>query len=65
MATRKRTDRLFVRTLGPREREALGLIEQRPGTTVADLADALGVGMTRAWQIVGRLELGRVRREPR
>ena len=57
--TRRRTDRLFVRTLGPREREALDLIEQRPGLTVADLAATLGVGMTRAWQIVGRLELGR------
>jgi uncharacterized membrane protein len=60
---RRRTDRLFVTTLGPREREALDLIEKRPGLTVADLADTLGVGMTRAWQIVGRLESGRVRRE--
>jgi hypothetical protein len=60
---RRRTDRLYVTTLGPREREALALIEQQPGLTIAELADALGVGMTRAWQIVGRLEVGRVRRE--
>jgi hypothetical protein len=61
---RRRTDRLFVTTLGPREREALGLIEQRPGLTVADLADALSVSRSRAWQIVRLLEAGRVRREP-
>jgi hypothetical protein len=30
---------------------------------MAHLADALGVGMTRVWQIVGRLELGRIQRE--
>ena len=60
---RRRTDRLFVRTLGPREREAVRLIERQPGLTIAELADALGVGMKRAWQIVGRLEIGRVRRE--
>jgi hypothetical protein len=47
------------------EREALDLIEKQPGLTVAELADALGVGMTRVWQIVGRLESGRVRRERR
>jgi hypothetical protein len=62
---RRRTDRLYITTLGPREREALGLIEQRPGVTVAELAEALGVGMTRAWQILGRWERARVRREPR
>jgi hypothetical protein len=60
---RRHTDRLFVTTLGPREREALGLIEQQQGLTVAQLADALGVGMTRTWRIVGRLGHGRVRRE--
>jgi len=59
----RRTDRLFVTTLGPREREALRLIERHPGVTIADLADALGVSMSRTWQIVGRLERGRVRRE--
>jgi hypothetical protein len=60
---RRRTDRLFLRTLGPREREALELVEQHPGLTVAQLADHLSVGMTRAWQIVGRLESGRIRRD--
>jgi hypothetical protein len=31
--------------------------------TVAELAEALGISRSRAWQIVRRLELGRVRRE--
>ena len=59
-----RSDGLHLRSLGPRELEALALIEQRPGMTVAELADAMGVSMQRVWQIVGRLELGRVRRDP-
>lgn len=58
MPRRKRTDRL-----GPREREALTLIERRPGVTIAELADAMGVSMQRAWQNVGRPEIGRVVRE--
>ena len=62
-ASQRRSDQLSVTKLGPREREALSLIEQQPGLTVAHLADGLGVGMTRTWQIVGRLERGRVRRE--
>jgi hypothetical protein len=37
---RRRTDRLYIRTLGPRELEALDLIEQRPGITVTELAEA-------------------------
>ena len=61
---RKRTDQLCARSLGPRELEALALIERRPGITgVAELAEAMGVSMQRAWQIVGRLEIGRVRGE--
>jgi hypothetical protein len=60
---RRRTDRLHVTTLGPREREALRLIGEQPGLTIAARADALGVCMTRAWQIVGRMEARRVRRE--
>jgi hypothetical protein len=56
---RRRTDRLYARSLGPRELEALDLIEQRPGITVAELAAEMGVGMTRAWQYLGRLECGR------
>ena len=63
---RKRTDRLYVSALGPREHEALRLVEARPGISIAELADALNVGMTRVWQILGRLEdRAFVRREPR
>jgi uncharacterized membrane protein len=61
---RRRTDRLYITTLGPREREALALIEEQPGVTIVDLANALEVSMSRMWQIVGRLEVGRVRRKP-
>jgi predicted DNA-binding protein (UPF0251 family) len=43
------------------ELEALRLVEQQPGITIAELADELGVTMNRAWQITGRLEGGRVR----
>jgi DNA-binding MarR family transcriptional regulator len=60
---RKRTDRLYVRSLGPREREALSLIECRPGITPMDLAQELGVTLQRVWAILGRLEASRVRRE--
>jgi DNA-binding CsgD family transcriptional regulator len=60
---RRRSDRLYPRTLGPRELEALRLIEQGPGITVAELADTLGVGMSRVWQIVGWLDSSRVRLE--
>jgi DNA-binding MarR family transcriptional regulator len=60
---RRRTDRLYPRPLGPRELDALRLVKQRPGITVAELADELGVTMQRVWQIVGRLGLGRVRSE--
>ena len=41
----------------PRELEALRIVEQRPGITIAELADKLGVSMQRVWQIVGRLEV--------
>jgi hypothetical protein len=62
--TRKRTDRLFARSLGPREQEALTIVEQRPGITVLKLAEVLGVGMSRVWVIVGRLQFDhRVRLE--
>jgi predicted DNA-binding protein (UPF0251 family) len=57
---RRRTDRLYPRTLGPRELEALRLVEQRPGITAAELADEMGVTMQRAWRYVGRLQAGRV-----
>jgi len=52
-----------MRTIGAAEREASDLIKQTPGLTVQDLADRLGVTRGRAYAIVRRLELGRVRRE--
>jgi DNA-binding MarR family transcriptional regulator len=57
-------ERLFARSLGPRERAALAIIEQSPGITARELADRLSVTAGRAHAIVRRLELGRVRREP-
>jgi predicted DNA-binding protein (UPF0251 family) len=60
---RRRTDRLYPRQVGPRELEPLRLVEQRPGITVAELADEMGVTLNRVWQILGRLENGRVRQE--
>jgi len=38
------------------------MIEQRPGITAAELAEAMGVTRSRAWQYIRRLEAGRVRR---
>lgn len=52
--------RLYVTSLGPREREALRLIEERPGITTTELRDALGVSRGRVWQVVHRLA-GRAR----
>jgi uncharacterized membrane protein len=46
------------------ELEALALIEQQPGMTVAQLQTVLGVSRSRVWQIVNRLERGRVRLQP-
>lgn len=68
---RRRTDRLFVnagvepgRRLGPREEQTLELIAEQPGITIAQLADVLGVGMARVWQMIERFEYaGRIRRE--
>jgi DNA-binding MarR family transcriptional regulator len=60
---RRRTDRPYLRQFGPRELEALRLVEQHPGITVEELADELGVTMNRMWQIVRRLEAGRIHRE--
>jgi DNA-binding IclR family transcriptional regulator len=63
MAERRHgADRTYPGTtsLGPREAEALGLIQAQPGITVAELHDALGVGRARVWQIVNRLQAGRV-----
>ena len=56
-------DKLYAQRLGPREAEALRLIEAHPGVTAREMADRLGVTPNRVWQIVRRLEGGRVRRE--
>lgn len=61
-ATRRSRDNfLYVSSLGPREMEALRLIADEPGITVAELQDALGVSRSRVWQIVNSLERPRVR----
>lgn len=63
MSQRRRSDdRLHPRLLGPRELEALALVEERPGIAVAELREILGVGRARVWQIVSRLEMSRIRR---
>jgi DNA-binding MarR family transcriptional regulator len=65
-ARRKRTDRLFPPApLSRRQREAAELVRARPGISVEELAEALGVGVKRAWQLLDRLEArGHVRRQP-
>ncbi len=75
---RRSTDRLYPRSLGPdsfgpdsfgtrpygtSETEALRIVTERPGITLAELRDKLGVGKTRGWQIVARLEVAVVRRK--
>jgi DNA-binding IclR family transcriptional regulator len=52
-----------MRSLGPREAEALRLVQERPGITIAELADVMGVSMSRVWQYVARLERCGVYRE--
>jgi hypothetical protein len=59
--TRSRTDRTYASSLVPYEQEALAIIEQRPGITVLELAEALGVGMSRVWVIVTHLQYDCVR----
>ena len=56
-------DSLGSRPLSSRETEALRIVTERPGIQVFELRDALGVGRTRIWQIVARLEVGHVRRD--
>ena len=57
----RRPDRIYPRTLGPRELQTLRPIEQSPGITARELADRLGVTTGRVHQIVRRLEAGLVR----
>jgi hypothetical protein len=75
---RRSTDRLYPRAGEPRsfgpgsfgsrpysesELRALRIVTERPGITVAELREALGVGNARGWQIVARLEVELVRRD--
>ena len=60
---RRSTDRVYARSLGSREREALRIVSERPGIQVFELRDALGVGRARIWQILEHLEAGHVRRD--
>lgn len=60
LGMRKSTYRLYVTHLAPREREALDLIRGRPGITVGELQEALGVGRKRVWQVVSRLQYDRI-----
>jgi uncharacterized membrane protein len=53
---------LGARAYSARETEALCLVTERPGITVAELRNVLGVGETRGWQIVARLEVELIRR---
>jgi uncharacterized membrane protein len=59
---RRSSDRLYPTNAGPRERDAERLIAERPGITVGELREALGVGRARIWQLVARLERPRIRR---
>jgi predicted transcriptional regulator len=60
---RRRADRIYARTLSPREVEALQRIEQNAGITVEELAETMGVGMKRVWQYLNSLQFGYVRLE--
>jgi hypothetical protein len=60
---RRATDRLYARTLGPREREALDFVTANPGATIEDLQAAMGVGRKRIWQYIAKLEQSYVLRQ--
>jgi hypothetical protein len=54
------------RAKGQRSEDALKLIRERPGITVADAAQALGIGTTYLYRLLPRLEReGRIRKEGR
>ncbi len=53
---RGRADRLFPARLGPREREALEIVEGLPGVTIVGLARALDMPTSQARRLVERLE---------
>jgi predicted transcriptional regulator len=60
---RRRSDRICARTLGPRELGALRLLEQNAGITIEELAEIMGVGISRVWQYLDSLRFGSVRLE--
>ena len=54
------------RAHGQRSDDALKLIQQKPGITVADTAEALGIGTTYLYRLLPRLEReGKIRKEGR
>lgn len=54
------------RTQGQRSEDALKLIREQPGITVADTAEALGIGTTYLYRLLPRLEReGKIRKEGR
>jgi CRP-like cAMP-binding protein len=54
------------RAQGQRSDDALKLIRERPGITVADTAEALGIGTTYLYRLLPRLEReGKIRKEGR
>jgi hypothetical protein len=54
------------RAKGQRSEDALRLISEQPGITVADAAKALGIGTTYLYRLLPRLEReGRIRKEGR
>jgi DNA-binding CsgD family transcriptional regulator len=60
---RRCTDRIYARTLSPRELVALQLIVENAGITVGELAETMGVGINRVWQYLNSLQFGHVRLE--
>ena len=78
--TRRSTDRLYpsahvprafgpsslgLRGLTPREQEALRIVTEHPGISVAGLREALGLSGERTRHIIGVLEMGHIRADAR
>lgn len=61
-----RTSATSRRAKGQRSEDALKLIREQPGISVADAAKALGIGTTYLYRLLPRLEReGRIRKEGR
>jgi DNA-binding IclR family transcriptional regulator len=60
---RRRTDRLWIRTVRPRAQDALDLIAAEPGLTVEELGKRLGVSLSRTWQLILQLEYSPIQRQ--